>query len=340
MSLANSATSAESRRKKRGPIGRLRNWSQKQFMFWASRRSQNQSTYTLHRKILYIFPTWTGAAFLLLSIVVWLLGTNYQNNLILALAYMQISLFVIIILNTYNNLSGMQLTIGSAKSVCVGEPIEFSFKVASANKDGTHYVNIVWRGASRPNIFDFDAEEEHKIHISTLAIKRGFYRRKYLLVESIFPMGLLRCWTWLHFDFKVLVYPKPIPCPFPVADSDGGEADGSHQHTGQGDDFLGFKGYQPGDSSKHIAWTLYARGQGLLTKEYGAYVSSDLCLKWSDFRCGDDELALSHMCFWVKTLNQNNQAFAMELPGVSLPCDVGDEHQEKALSALALFGSQ
>lgn len=330
-------------------ISRLRHTAQSQFLKWVSKRSTISEKYTLHQKNLYIFPSLTGCAFLFLALIIWLLGTNYQNNLILALAYMQISLFVVIILNTYNNLSGLEVGFSSVENACVGESVDFTFTVYSPNKIGAHYVTVGWRpplqsvhlrGNAYTRLFDFEPSEVSTIKASVEALHRGYVQPRHLLIKSTFPMGLLKCWTWLTFDAKAIVYPAPVLCSLPRNTGGSEDEEGEGYSMVSGDDFMGFSEYHPGDSLKHIAWKLYARERGLYCKQFLIPESHQVWLSWSDFYHGDTELCLSNLCYWAMIFNQQNQEFGLKLPDEEVVLGLGDLHLKKTLTALALFSGQ
>lgn len=309
---------------------------QKHFFHWIDKRHPLANSHKLHRKNLYIFPSITGVAYLFLSLIVWLLGTNYQNNLILALAYMQISIFVLTILNTYHNLAGLQIQLLAAEPGFVGEKITFHFLFSTANAQGGHYVTVQWQD-ELPVIFDFEPGQEHREKVYAHARARGWVRPKRLLIKSTFPMGLLRCWTWLKFDAAALVYPAPLESELPLGTAVGEEEQGRHTSRQKGDEFLGFRNYRPGDSLKHVAWKQFARDQGLLSKEYGDLTSSQIWLQWQDFYRGDRELCLSQLCFWALRLNDQQKEFGLRLPGQEISPSSGPEHLARVLRQLALF---
>lgn len=310
---------------------------QERFFRWLDNRQPRANDHGLHRKNLYIFPSVTGLAYLFLSLIVWLLGTNYQNNLILALAYMQISVFVLTILNTYHNLAGLRVQLRGADPGFAGEKITFHLWFSTTNPRGCHYVTVQWQDEV-PAIFDFEPGQEHREKIYAQSRVRGRLRPRRLLIQSTFPMGLLRCWTWLRFDASALVYPAPIASDMPSGTSVGEEEQGRHAMLSQGDEFLGLRGYRPGDSLKHIAWKQYAREQGLLSKEFGEFTSSRIWLQWQDFFRGDQELCLSQMCYWVLRLNDQGSTFGLRLPDKEIPPASGPGHLQAVLTALAEFG--
>lgn len=303
---------------------------------WIDKRRPPATHHSLYRKNLYIFPSVTGFAYLVLVIVIWLLGTNYQNNLILALAYMQISVFVLTILNTYNNMAGLRTEFIGADEGVVGEKIAFRFLFATSNRRGAHYVTVQWID-SPGVILDIEPGREQMENIYAEAAHRGWLRPRRILLKSTFPMGLLSCWTWLNIDAGALVYPTPISCDLPSGVAAPEESDGQHQGANAGDGFAGLRAYRAGDSPRRIAWKQFARDRGLLSKEYSESVTSQTWLQWSDFFRGDVELALSHLCFWVEQFSAQEYTFGLRLPGVELLPDSGPQHRRAALRILASF---
>lgn len=306
------------------------------FFRWVDQRHPRTNSHRLHRKNLYIFPSVTGGGYLILSLIVWLLGTNYQNNLILALAYMQISVFVLAILNTYHNLAGLQVHLLGADPGFVGEKITFHLLFNTPNARGAHYITVQWQGEMAV-ILDFEPQVEHREKVYALATSRGWLRPRRLLVKSNFPMGLLRCWTWLRFEGAALVYPAPVAAEMPQGAAAGDEQQGRHASLARGDEFLGFRNYRPGDSMKHIAWKQYARDQGLMSKDFGELTSSRIWLQWQDFYSGDRERCLSQLCFWALRLEEQQKEFGLRLPNLEIGPAAGAEHLARVLRALALF---
>ena len=56
---------------------------------------------------LFILPTRLGLCYLLVMLAIYLLGTNYQNNLVLLVAYALGSLFMVTMWLTHRNLLGL-----------------------------------------------------------------------------------------------------------------------------------------------------------------------------------------------------------------------------------------
>ncbi len=81
-------------------------WQQR-MTAWLDHRIPPASQYRLNRHNLFIFPSHTGWVYLCLTVAIFLLGSNYENNLVLALAYLLFSLFVVSMHYCHYNLSGL-----------------------------------------------------------------------------------------------------------------------------------------------------------------------------------------------------------------------------------------
>lgn len=301
---------------------------------WVDSRNPKSKKHRLYHKNLYIFPSRVGLAFLLLTLIIWLLGTNYQNNLILALAYFQISLMVVTILNTYHNLSGLSIRYLGAEKNFVGDLVAFRLQFFTKNKHGAQHVSVGFKGG-QSDVYEFDSAVAQNESIPLLAVRRGKLEPPRLLVESRFPMGLVRCWTWLHLDAETLVYPRPISCSMPENFGDEDDSTGATVVRSDSDDFNGFKTYQFGDAPSRVAWKHFARGRGLMSKQFSQSVSGSIILNWSAFYRGDIEQALSKMCYWALQYNAANRPFGLKLPMMDVSVGEGEAHLAKVLSALA-----
>ena len=152
--------------------------------------------------------------FILVSISIWVLGTNYQNNLILALSFLMFSLFVISIHYTFNNLHRLKIEFSGMSEAFAGEELRVRFKVNNGNRAWTESIEFHWQGESQSRaIFSFAPSETREISLAYLTDKRGRIVLPRMGLESFYPLGIVRCWTWLRWDIDALVYPHPLNAP-------------------------------------------------------------------------------------------------------------------------------
>lgn len=313
-----------------------REWFQDQIYYWLDKNSPRSAEQNLHVKNLYVFPSLSGLAFLLLAILIWLLGTNYQNNLILSLAYLQLSLIIIVILHTYSNLAGIQLKYVGYEPNFVGKQLAFKLEIISRSKRGCENLVMMWDNQNESIRISLDPGETKRIELCVHADRRGRKRPRRIYIASTYPMGIIRCWTRLRLQAEAWAYPEPKECPLPqMSPSDDPGAGFESPH--RGDDFSNLKEFQVGDPLKHIAWKAFAQGRGLYSKEFSDQISQNKEIRWKDFYRGDKELALSHMCYWVLQYAQSNASYSLSLPGVEIEPGEGDYHRKRCLLALAQY---
>ncbi|BFM15380.1 DUF58 domain-containing protein [Maricurvus nonylphenolicus] len=322
---------------------RISDFYRQRFWRWVSRRLQPQRKVTLDNKKLFIFPSKAGFGFLGFAALLWLVGTNYENNLILGLAFTLTALFVVTILHTFSNLSGLQLEFVSSSSVFLGDDGEVELLLQRPMQKGGKsqgYENIlVGFPTGGQTITDLIEDDQVRIKAFVPTCQRGWFNPGRLLVESRFPFGIIRCWTWLDMDMQILVYPQPLAAGKPPPSEVSGDEGEFHCEHGA-EDFYGFKSYQPGESLKQIAWKQYARGGDLYTKEYATHRDQHLWLDWDSLEGMGREERLSRLCFWVLEISKTQQEYGLRLPGVEIVPGTGLPHKQAVLKALALFECQ
>lgn len=315
-------------------IGFQRIGLQRAWFRWIDKRTPLASSITLNRRNLYIFPNRQGALLLLIIGVIWLLGTNYQNNLMLGVSYLLISLWIVTIYHTYANLAGVQVRFIHTEPGFAGDDIAFTLQLECTHKHGSQRIELHWPNGE-PSIASITPNEPTQVKLWAPSSARGYLRPGRLHLKSHFPLGIIHCWTWLNLDARALVYPQPVPCTEPQAQYQGGREEGSRAVAG-GDDYHGLRPYHPGDPIKHIAWKPYAQEKGLFLKEYQHPLSAEKWLAWDSLALAQ-ELRLSGLCYWALEYEQRHIAYGLALPGVHIEPALGDAHREAVLAALAHF---
>ena len=305
------------------------------FQRWISRRLLPARRHRLRQRNLFIFPTTAGFGYLAVNLLLWLTGTNYENNLVLAVAFLQTALFIVCIHHTFFNLAGLELEVLHSYPGYAG--IEAELELLLRRQPGKSKENLQF-GVSAQNLVAVDLIDacDASLKLFIPVQRRGWHLPPRILVQSPFPLGLLRCWTWLAFDVRILVYPHPLPggqAPF------GGSSkiEGDLREEQGAEDFHGFRDYQPGMPIRQIAWKQYAAGRSLYSKEYTAPQGRDQWLDWYQMEGLHTEAKLSRLCYWVRRLG-GEQPLGLRLPGQSFEPAQGLEHQRRMLRALALFG--
>ena len=317
------------------PWSRFRERARQRWQRWINRRIPPSRQVTLDQRRIFIFPTRIGFFFLFTLLVMLIAAINYQNNMSFALTFLLANLFVVGVLHTFANLSGLTVHAVRARPVFAGQQSEFEIRVTHSNRRQYFGLRFQWAGEDEVTV-NLEGEEVHvKLYLHTE--QRGWHNPGRLRLDTVYPLGLLRAWTWLDLDIHALVYPRPLASgPLPGISTD--RPDGSAEPVAGTDDFYGLRDYQRGDSLRHVFWKSVAKGQPLQSKQYVAYADRSVWLDWSLFEGLPPEQRLSHLCYWVLEFDRRNEEYGLRLPGVVVEPDYGENHRLKTLRHLALWG--
>jgi uncharacterized protein (DUF58 family) len=310
-------------------------WRSASFQNWLNRRSPPSNTVTLNQKSIFILPTRHGLYFVVVILFMMLAGINYQNSLIFALAFLLTSVFMVSILHTFRNLSGLSLQGGHGTSVFAGEDAEFVVTLSRAGNRTFEALLVGWDPDMMQGA-DLIESTSTRVKVYAATKQRGLFNPGRMLVQTYYPVGLFRAWSWVDLDLTTVTYPKPIfagEIPPATAASNEGEV---MQRNGV-DDFYGLRDYHHGDSIKQIAWKSYARTGDLQIKEFAAYVDRRVWLDWDHLPGMDREARLSRLTWWVMEVAKSNDDYGLRLPGIVIEPARGPEHKSRVLSTLALF---
>ncbi len=306
------------------------------FRRWVHRRIPPSRSITLNQRRIFIFPSAAGLFFMICLMVMLLTAINFQNNLSYALTFLLVTLFIIATLHTYANLSGLNIQAIRAAPAFPGQQTEFELLISKGRQRRHYALHCAWPDSSDALVNLLD-EDNVKVVLHLPVGQRGWYTPGRLLLESTYPLGLLRCWTWLDLDMHALVYPRPLPSvDLPGNASDGD--DGASIMMPGSDDFYALREYRRGDPLRQIHWKGLAKGQGLQSKEYTAYAQRSVWLEWNQFEGLPTEQRLSHLCHWALAFHRNQEEFGLRLPALTIDPGSGDRHLESVLRSLALFG--
>lgn len=321
----------------------IKRWRQalnKRYQRWITRRLPAVKKIRLDNRKLFIFPTRGGFVFFALLVLLWLIATNFENNLIFAFTFLLASLFIIAVFHTFLNLSGLQIEGGRATPGFAGQTAEFEYLLSQSGKRQRYSIEISYPEVE-PTVVSLMGSEIKAIYLSIPVKRRGWFKAQRITVKSVYPLGLLKVWTYLQFDTEALVYPQAINASLPPQAASGrGDKPPPQNYLANNsgsEDFVGLEKYRLGESLRHIAWKQFAREQGLQTKHYADAVDDELWLDWEALPGMDAEARLSRLCAWVLDLSETTRPYGLRLPGLELAPGTGRSHRDGVLRALALF---
>lgn len=314
------------------PAGtQLRNW----FYGYAA---PERGTITLGHRRVYILPTRLGWMFGATLVILLVGSINYALQLGFALTFLLAGMGLAGMVHTVRNLARLAVSAGRAEPVFAGEASQFRLILDNRTPHDRPAVLVRHAASGAQVVLDLPASSVREAVLAVPAPRRGWLPLGRVILETRFPLGLFRAWSYVEPDVRCLVYPRPeyAPLPAPAAADDAGE---QRVHALGSDDFAGLRGYQPQDSPRHVAWKAAARSENMLTKQFSGAAGAELWLDAARLPAAlDPETRLSRLAGWVLAAEQAGARYGLRLPGVEMPPDRGAAHRAACLQALALHG--
>lgn len=317
----------------------LRRTLHDRFIAWALRaRPPEPVPVTLSQRRVYVLPTRAGLLYAV-SLLVMLIGAiNYNLSLGYALVFLLAGLGVAAILHTFRNLVRLSLATGVAPPVFAGETARFPLVLHNPDARARRLIRLFLPGQPATEV-DVPPQGSARALLPLPAARRGWLVMPRATVETVWPLGLVRAWSYAAPALACLVYPRPavaVPPAPTFADMRGGRLPSD---TGD-EDFAGLRRHQPSDPPHHVAWKTVARlgpDAALQTKQFSGSAAQALWFDWAMLPAGMDvETRLSVLARWVLDAETAGLSWGLRLPGGELPQAHGPEHAHACLKALAL----
>lgn len=304
---------------------------------WLAARIPVQDSATLTLRNIYIIPSRNGLLFIVACGLVFVAAINYAVSLAFGLTFMMVSIFVLSILHSFNNLRQLHVAGHPAPAVYCGEDACFKV-VLTRNANRSHEALLLSFPGGIASQASLLAQDREVVDVFVPTSKRGLMRAPQLRITTYYPLGLCRAWSIVNLNMHCIVYPKPVAHVLNQFTSGASGGDDSAVSMAGSEDFYGLRDYVPGDSLRQVAWKNVARGQGMQVKQFVDYVDSQLWLDWDMFYGFAVEERLSRICYCVLKLSRGGKPFGLKLPGIEFSPATGVEHRNRMLKALALYG--
>ncbi|WMW79375.1 DUF58 domain-containing protein [Undibacterium cyanobacteriorum] len=298
---------------------------------------------TLTQRRVFTLPSKPGLAFLLVLVICFLTSTNYNLNLGFGMTYLLGGIAIVNAFYTFRNLAYLKLSASDGAPIFVGDNAEFHFHVNNADSLARYALHFSFRQSpQQTQVIDLEGNENVTVKLKTASQQRGYMACPRVQIQTWFPLGLLRAWsTWLP-DSKTLVYPRPEDNPPPLP-TDGPTGEQGISTSGQ-EEFSGVRMYQQGDPLKHLSWKHIARvdldaGGNLISKQFSGASVGAVSIIFSELPAQLDlESKISRMTAWVLDAEHQGLPYFFEIGRLSIGPDLGEQHRNTCLKALACFG--
>jgi uncharacterized protein (DUF58 family) len=298
-----------------------------------------------HRRV-YIVPSRLGLYFGGTLAILLVGSINYALSLGFALTFLLAGMGIAGMVQTTRNLARLSVRAGRSEPVFAGDAARFRLGMANAGDFDRPEILVRHLGSGAQQTVDVAAAAFAEAVLAVPAPRRGWLPLGRVMLETRFPVGLFRAWSYVEPDSRCLVYPRPEASALPPL-APSAQAGGARAHAQGSDDFSGLRGYQPSDSPRHVAWksvarsdTQHARSDDMLTKQFAGDAVAEL---WFDLRDLPPSLGLeqrlSRLTGWVLAAERAGAHYGLRLPGIGIEPGRGEAHRAACLEALALYES-
>ena len=293
-----------------------------------SRRGVVRFPRSVNWRRVFVLPTRHGYMVAFAILGVFAIGVRIQNNMLLLMAIALFVIFMFSLIWSATNLDKFSFMLVGKPYLIAGRAVRVDLAPS-----GRQRLNDVWlRGTEasdrkRPEL----AYDNRSLSIGFSTDKRGKQDLPPIMVETRFPFGVARAWTYISGG-EVLVAPVPD-----FAGCRSYFQIGHHTHaadlTGEnGAD--GLDSWQPGTPLNRISWKHFAASDRLLQKSGDEGGANTLFFSYAHVAHLGHEAALSVLCAAVLQAADLRQNFHLELPAVSYR-DLPPSKVGTALDALA-----
>lgn len=319
-------------------LASLRHRLHEAFVRWALRvRPPEPAPIILTQRRVFVLPTRSGLAYAAALGVILLGAMNYNLSLGHALVFLLAGLGIVAILHTFRNLVLIALRPGRCEPVFAGSLAQFALVLENRRPDARTGLRLSI-GDQDPVEVDIDAGASLVATLGFPARRRGWLPMPRVTIETTWPLGLVRAWSYAVPELDCLVYPAPAakapPLPWSSDSARGTSRDGRGA-----DDFSGLRKHQVADAPRHVAWKAVARQQDgpLLTKLFAGASAQQIWLDWNALPATTDgEQRLSILARWMLDADAAGLAWGLRLPALRLAPDNGPAQLAAGLRALAL----
>ncbi len=289
----------------------------------------------LYQRRIYVLPTAAGYAFALALLVMLIASMNYNLSLGYALTFLLGGVAVASIVHAFRNLLQLSIRSGRTEPAFCGDALVFHLLID--NRRTARRPALRLRAHGEVSAFDLPPGAVTEVSLALPTKTRGPFPLGRTILETRWPLGLIRAWSVFIPDITGLVYPAPEINPPPLPGQTAGEAQGQRSLRAGDDDFAGLRNHQTSDSPQHLAWKVFARGGPLMTKQFSTLEGGDIALEWSALPPTlDNEARLARLTAWLLIAEGSGRRYALQLPSRYFPRGHGHAHLHQCLHALAL----
>lgn len=318
-------------------IKRLTKWALSKRDRWLLNRIPSENSIQLNINNTFILPSSFGWSCIGIIVCLFVLGTNFQNNIILLLCYFLLAMMLLAVFHSYYYFIQHQINFLPISPDFENRQLFLPVNIESKQdyKGGVLLFSIDNSSSLKSEI---DSTSCH-IKIPLPKYKRGIHTCPRISLKSMYGFGLFKCWTHLTPKISFYVYPAMQKSAINLhkANADAQLAHSSDSQYVISDDLQGIREHQITDPIHHISWKHVAKGQGMLTKDFSENKGVSGWLRLVDLQHNGIEYALQCLCYQVQQLDKDQVQFGLDLGQTKILPQEGQAHLHECLVQLSIY---
>ncbi|WP_158529649.1 DUF58 domain-containing protein [Parvibium lacunae] len=309
----------------------------------------------LRQNRIYVLPTRVGWLFLLTLIALLLAAINYNLALGYAMTFLLASIGLASLFHTFRNQVQLEFSALPLNAPAMAEqPLRLTLRCRNLQGIPRFAMQVrvhqpaALEAALSPVILSLQPHSDSLFSLAVPAGPRGYFQAPRLVIETRYPLGLWRAWSYWTPIVAGLIYPQPEtpspPWPNQEAILSSDTPAGGANQLGDSD-LSHLRTYQSGDLPSRIDWKSSARlglrGSDTPTwyvKVLSGQPQAERWFTWEQTQGLTLEARLARLTAWVLSSQAAQCACGLRLPGYELAPAGSAQHYQQCLSALACYG--
>lgn len=303
------------------------------------KHKHQKNSITLEHNTIYVLPSSLGWYFIIVAILNFVMGINYQNNLILIMSYLMFVVIVLAVFMGYSNAKGLTVTFDKVlPSFSPQQPI---LKLNLHSNSICQSLSITYNNDLKASTHH--DEISNKSISSSLPLPyetRGCYKLERIKIASNYPFGLVSVWSYLQVQTKTFVYPahEYVLSDAHISSQDENTQNGMTKKSGT-EEFDNLLIHQPEMGLSRISWKHFAKTKQLLVKDFVDFKATYALFDFN-LMSGATEQRLSQLCYLVCEATEHNTPFMLKLPSKLISINTGQAHKQHCLECLSSFAGE
>lgn len=241
------------------------------------RRRWTHGAWQIRQSNIFILPNRFGlyAGFLVLASFA--MGYKVQNNFILLGVIFLFLVFMLSLIASVRNLQGMMIETDVEPYYFAGERQHILLRIKKANPA----FNVVLTSPFGDIPLDLSSGAA-SVLVPVGAHQRGVHPIAAIKIQTLFPFGIARSWSWLNPPGELVVAPRPkeqaaqsYPRGNPAM---ARAAEQKKQQNNFADELGDLRDYQDSDPPARIDWKRYAASRETMVREHGLDAQGEVIL--------------------------------------------------------------